>query len=154
MHKFMDPASVALIGTPRRTGPGAFNNAEMMLRYGYRGRIYPVNPAGGDILGLKVYPALSEIPETDGEEAVAKFHEAAKGIQLLVLDIVMPKKNGKEVLDAIRLVQPGIKALFTSGYTAEILDRKGIQREGIEFLSKPVSPSEFLKKVRDVLDGK
>lgn len=64
MHKFMDPASVALIGTPRRTGPGAFNNAEMMLRYGYRGRLYPVNQAGGDILGMKVYPALSEIPET------------------------------------------------------------------------------------------
>jgi len=64
MHKFMDPASVALIGTPRRTGPGAFNNAEMMLRYGYRGRLYPVNPAGGEILGLKVHPALSEIPET------------------------------------------------------------------------------------------
>jgi len=64
MHKFMDPASVALIGTPRRTGPGAFNNAEMMLRYGYRGRIYPVNPAGGDMLGLKVYSTLSEIPET------------------------------------------------------------------------------------------
>ncbi len=64
MHKFMDPASVALIGTPRRTGPGAFNNAEMMLRYGYRGRIYPVNPAGGDILGLKVYPAVADIPET------------------------------------------------------------------------------------------
>jgi acyl-CoA synthetase (NDP forming) len=64
MNKFIDPASVALIGTPRRTGPGAFNNAQMMLRYGYRGRIYPVNPAGGDILGLNIYPALSEIPET------------------------------------------------------------------------------------------
>ena len=64
MHKFMDPSSVALIGTPRRTGPGAFNNAEMMLRYGYRGRIYPVNPAGGEILGLKVYCAVSEIPES------------------------------------------------------------------------------------------
>jgi hypothetical protein len=63
MHKFMDPASVALIGTPRRTGAGAFNNAEMMLRYGFRGRIYPVNPAGGEILGLKVYSAVSEIPE-------------------------------------------------------------------------------------------
>jgi len=47
MHKFMDPASVALIGTPRRTGAGAFNNAEMMLRYGFKGRLYPVNPAGG-----------------------------------------------------------------------------------------------------------
>ena len=64
MHKFMDPASVALIGTPRRTGPGAFNNAEMMLRYGFKGRIYPVNPAGGEILGLKVYPAVADIPET------------------------------------------------------------------------------------------
>ena len=64
MHKFMDPASVALIGTPRRTGPGAFNNAEMMLRYGFKGRLYPVNPAGGDILGLKVYTAVADIPET------------------------------------------------------------------------------------------
>jgi acetyltransferase len=64
MHKFMDPASVALIGTPRRTGPGAFNNAEMMLRYGFKGRLYPVNPAGGEILGLKVYPAVADIPET------------------------------------------------------------------------------------------
>jgi len=63
MHKFMDPASVALIGTPRRTGAGAFNNAEMMLRYGFRGRIYPVNPAGGDILGMKIHPALADIPE-------------------------------------------------------------------------------------------
>lgn len=64
MHKFMDPASVALIGTPRRTGPGAYNNAEMMLRYGFKGRIYPVNPAGGEILGMKIYPAVADIPET------------------------------------------------------------------------------------------
>jgi acetyltransferase len=64
MHKFMDPASIALIGTPRRTGPGAFNNAEMMLRYGFKGRLYPVNPVGGEILGLKVYPAVADIPET------------------------------------------------------------------------------------------
>jgi acyl-CoA synthetase (NDP forming) len=64
MQKFMDPASVALIGTPRRTGPGAFNNAEMMLRYGFRGRIHPVNPAGGEILGLKVFPAVADIPGT------------------------------------------------------------------------------------------
>jgi acetate---CoA ligase (ADP-forming) len=64
MQKFMDPASIALIGTPRRTGVGAFNNAEMMLRYGFKGRMYPVNPAGGGILGMKVYPAVADIPET------------------------------------------------------------------------------------------
>jgi two-component system cell cycle sensor histidine kinase/response regulator CckA len=96
----------------------------------------------------------SVILAADGEEAVAKFRDAAGRIQLLVLDVVMPKKGGKEALDEIRLVQPGIKALFTSGYTADILDRKGIRHEGLHFLSKPVSPSLFLKKVRDVLDGK
>ena len=63
MRRFMDPESVALIGTPRKTGAGAFNNAEMMLRYGFRGRIFPVNPAGGEILGLKVFPAVADIPE-------------------------------------------------------------------------------------------
>ena len=64
MHKFMNPSSIALLGTPRKTGLGAFNNAEMMLRYGFKGRIYPVNPAGGEVLGLKMYTAVSEIPET------------------------------------------------------------------------------------------
>ena len=64
MRRFMDPESVALIGTPRRTGPGTFNNAEMMLRYGFKGRIHPVNPAGGEILGLKVFPAVADIPGT------------------------------------------------------------------------------------------
>lgn len=64
MRRFMDPESVALIGTPRKTGAGAFNNAEMMLRYGFKGRIYPVNPAGGEILGLKVFPAVTGIPGT------------------------------------------------------------------------------------------
>lgn len=63
MRRFMDPASVALIGTPRKTGAGAFNNAEMMLRYGFKGRIFPVNPAGGEILGLKVFSAVADIPE-------------------------------------------------------------------------------------------
>ena len=62
MRRFMDPESVALIGTPRRTGPGTFNNAEMMLRYGFKGHIHPVNPAGGEILGLKVFPSVADIP--------------------------------------------------------------------------------------------
>ncbi|MHB8844714.1 MAG: PAS domain-containing hybrid sensor histidine kinase/response regulator [Nitrospirota bacterium] len=96
----------------------------------------------------------SVIVAEDGDKAVAKFREAGHRIQLLVLDVVMPKKNGKEVLDAARRVKPGIKALFTSGYTADILDRKGIQHEGLHFISKPIAPSEFLKKVREILDGK
>jgi PAS domain S-box-containing protein len=90
----------------------------------------------------------------DGEEAIDLFRTHAQDIGLLVLDVVMPKKNGKEVYEKARLVRPGVKTLFISGYTADIVQRKGVLEEGLPFLSKPATPDEILKKVRDVLDGK
>jgi two-component system cell cycle sensor histidine kinase/response regulator CckA len=92
------------------------------------------------------------IEAVDGEDAIKKFLENRDRIQLLVLDIVMPKKNGKEVYQEIRKIQPGIKVLFTSGYTADIIHRKGILETGLDFILKPISPAIFLKKVREVLD--
>lgn len=64
MRNFLEPESVALIGAPRKTGPNTYNGVEMMLRYGYRGRVYPVNPKADEICGLKVYPSVTEVPET------------------------------------------------------------------------------------------
>jgi CheY-like chemotaxis protein len=90
----------------------------------------------------------------DGEEAIDLFRAHAQDIGLLVLDVVMPKKNGKEVYEKVRVVRPGVKTLFISGYTADIVQRKGVLEEGLPFLSKPATPDEILKKVRDVLDGK
>jgi acetate---CoA ligase (ADP-forming) len=63
MQKFLDPSSVALIGVPRNTGDGSFNNAEVLLRYGYEGKIFPVNPNAKEICGLKVYPSITDVPE-------------------------------------------------------------------------------------------
>jgi acyl-CoA synthetase (NDP forming) len=63
MQKFLDPASVALIGVPRNTGSGTFNNAEVMMRYGYEGKIFPVNPNAREICGLRAYPSIADIPE-------------------------------------------------------------------------------------------
>ena len=53
MHLFFEPRSVVLIGTSRQTGPGAYNNLEMLLSYGYPGRIYLVHPKVPDIMGLQ-----------------------------------------------------------------------------------------------------
>ena len=64
MQKFLDPASVALIGVPRNTGNGSFNNAETLLRYGFEGTIYPINPNAREICGLKAYPSITDVPET------------------------------------------------------------------------------------------
>ncbi|MBP1697890.1 MAG: acetyl-CoA synthetase beta subunit, partial [Deltaproteobacteria bacterium] len=63
MRSFFDPESVAMIGAPRNTGPGTYNGIEMILRYGYKGRLYPVNPKADQICGLKAYPSIIEVPE-------------------------------------------------------------------------------------------
>ena len=88
----------------------------------------------------------------DGEEAMSVFNENKDMIQLIILDVVMPKKNGKEVYDEIKKIRPDIKAIFTSGYNAEIIHKKGILKKGLGFISKPFLPQELLKKVREVLD--
>jgi len=61
MKAFMEPKSVALIGISRKSGPGSFNIMENMIHYGYRGRIFPVNPKAREILGRKVYPTIRSV---------------------------------------------------------------------------------------------
>jgi len=63
-----------------------------------------------------------------------------------------PKKNGKEAYEEIRKIRPDVKVIFTSGYTADVLHKKGILEQGINFISKPISPNEFIRMVRRVLD--
>jgi hypothetical protein len=92
------------------------------------------------------------IEAVDGSDAIAKFLERRQDINLLILDVIMPKKNGKEVYEEIRKLRPGVKVLFTSGYSAEIIHTKGILEEGTDFISKPMQPDELLKKVRESLD--
>jgi PAS domain S-box-containing protein len=93
------------------------------------------------------------IEAVDGEEAVKKFKENADSIQLLLFDLIMPKMNGKEAADAIQRLNPGIKIIFTSGYSPEIAQMKASLVNGFHLIQKPVSPQELMKKVRGVLDG-
>ncbi len=66
------------------------------------------------------------IEAADGEDAINKFVGDKDEIQLLILDLIMPKKNGKEAYDEIKKIRPDIKALFTSGYAIDIIKRKGL----------------------------
>jgi signal transduction histidine kinase len=87
----------------------------------------------------------------NGMDAI-EVYRSNPGIALLILDVIMPGKNGKEVYTEIRGSKPDIRALFMSGYTANIIHKKGILDSGTEFISKPFSPNAFLRKVREVLD--
>lgn len=92
------------------------------------------------------------IEAVDGQDAVDKFAEHAKEIDLLLLDVIMPRKSGKDVYEAVKAVRPDAKVLFISGYAADIIRRKGVFEEGVHFVSKPVSPFELLRKLREILD--
>ncbi|MBS1243394.1 MAG: sensor histidine kinase response regulator, Cache 1, and sensory box, partial [Nitrospirae bacterium] len=94
------------------------------------------------------------IEAKDGDDAVRLFGENRDRVDLLLLDVIMPRKNGKAAYDEIRGVRPAIKALFMSGYSADMISNEGILEKGISFISKPVSPTELLLKVREVLDKK
>jgi CheY-like chemotaxis protein len=88
----------------------------------------------------------------NGDDAIRKFLERKDEIQLCVVDMIMPKKNGKEVYEAIQKIKPGIKVIFSSGYTADKVLQEGLP-VGNTFIAKPASPQVYLKKIREVLDG-
>jgi CheY-like chemotaxis protein len=94
------------------------------------------------------------IEAADGEEAVACLQQHGEKIDLALLDVIMPRRNGREALAAMREFRPGLPALFTSGYTADILQLPGLQSQEARtgFLSKPVAPAELLRAVRKLLD--
>jgi CheY-like chemotaxis protein len=94
---------------------------------------------------LKQY-GYQVIEAIDGKDAVEKFIENKEEVKFLLMDVIMPKKNGKEVYEEIKRISPDIKALFISGYTAEVIHKKneGFE-EGINFLHKPLSPDELIR---------
>jgi CheY-like chemotaxis protein len=94
----------------------------------------------------------SVILAVDGEDAVTTFNENKELIRLVMLDMVMPKQNGKEVAAAIRKTRPGIKILFASGYTMDIVKTEELTAAGFDFINKPFPPKDLLIKVREILD--
>jgi len=92
------------------------------------------------------------IPAEDGEDAITKYMENRERINLVLLDMIMPKQNGKEVGEAIRKVNPRMKILFASGYTMNIIKSKELIDPDLDFIKKPFLPKDLLIKVREVLD--
>jgi two-component system, cell cycle sensor histidine kinase and response regulator CckA len=73
-------------------------------------------------------------------------------IDLVIIDVVLPRKNGREMYEEIIKANSDIKAIFTSGHTDDIILEKGIEDGLFEFIAKPMSPDELLLKVRRILD--
>ncbi|HQE59563.1 MAG TPA: ATP-binding protein, partial [Spirochaetota bacterium] len=100
---------------------------------------------------LKNY-GYTVISAEDGEEAITEFRKNKDKIDLIILDIIMPKKNGREVFDEARSLKPDIKVLFTSGYPADLIAKQGVLDKGINFIAKPSPTNNMLMIIRELLD--
>ena len=85
-----------------------------------------------------------------GDALLACEREPAR-IHLLLTDVVMPRTSGRELVARLATARPGMKTLFMSGYTDEVIAQHGVLDEGTHFIQKPFSPEELAGKVRAVL---
>lgn len=85
-------------------------------------------------------------------EAIRLAHEHSGDIHLLITDVVMPEMNGRDLARNILTLYPGLKCLFMSGFTADVIAHHGVLDEGVNFIQKPFSMSELTAKLREVLD--
>lgn len=94
------------------------------------------------------------IEALDGDDALGRFNEYKESIAILITDVVIPRRSGIQVYEAVKKFNPAIKVLFLSGYSKDITQKKGIVDTNVNFLQKPFSPNTLLKKVRGILDHK
>jgi PAS domain S-box-containing protein len=102
----------------------------------------------GEYLGSVGYTVLES---ASGKDALQRAKDFAGTIRLLLTDVVMPEMSGPELAKQLTLQRPGIKIIFTSGYTDDAITRQGILDSTIAFIQKPYRPKELAKKIREVL---
>lgn len=87
----------------------------------------------------------------DGAEAIRIFDECHDRIDLALLDIMMPKRNGRDVFDAIRALSPATKVVFSSGYSPEMGFGEFINGGELKLLQKPFEAAALLETIQDAL---
>ena len=92
------------------------------------------------------------VEAVNGEEAVRNFEGNMDKVFLIILDVIMPIKNGRGAYEKIKKLNPDIKTIFMSGYTDDIIAKNGMLEEGFDFISKPINPETLMIKIREVLN--
>lgn len=87
----------------------------------------------------------------DGDEADRVSRQCSGTIHLLLTDVVLPGRNGRQVAERLQAEHPGLRVLFMSGYTEDVISRQGIVVAESAFLPKPFGLETLIRKVREVL---
>ncbi|GAM10226.1 blue-light-activated protein [Geobacter sp. OR-1] len=98
-------------------------------------------------LGYKVLLAQ------DGREAVQLFRDKGAEVDLVLMDVIMPYKNGREAAREIKELQKDIKIVFTSGYPHDLIHERNLLDDDAQILMKPLTPTDLARKLRAAFDG-
>jgi two-component system cell cycle sensor histidine kinase/response regulator CckA len=86
-----------------------------------------------------------------GAAALQKAKDFDGTIHLLLTDVVMPEMSGPELASKMVSLRPGIKVIFTSGYTDDAMGRQGVLDPAVAFIQKPYRPKALARKIRETL---
>jgi CheY-like chemotaxis protein len=104
----------------------------------------------GHVLTRRGYRVLEA---ESGESALRVFDGSQIKIDLVLTDIVMPRMSGSELAEQLLDRRPGLKIVFMSGYTNDVLLRTGSLKPGMSFLQKPLRPDVLASKLREAQDS-
>ncbi len=92
------------------------------------------------------------LPRSSPEQAIEMVKTFSQPIDLVLTDVIMPGMNGRLLTERIRSIIPGIRCLYMSGYTADILHSRGINDVTHDLLQKPFGLSELATRIRSALN--
>ena len=87
-----------------------------------------------------------------GQTALALVEGGSDPVHLLLTDVVMPGMNAREASRRLSALRPGLKVLYMSGYTEDVLGPQGVLEDGVQLIGKPFTVEALTRKVREVLD--
>lgn len=124
----------------------------------------PMLPATGTVLLVEDDEMVREITRhilkasgytvlvaNNPHEALSFCGKKEMHIDLMITDVIMPGMSGKDLRDRIEAIRPGIKVLFMSGYTADIIAHSGVLEQGVNFIQKPFSRNDLARKVNEII---
>jgi acyl-CoA synthetase (NDP forming) len=136
LHKFFYPESVAIVGASRNPFRANYHLVSNLVRLGFQGRIYPINPEAGDILGLKAYPSLKSIDDHVDLAVVAVSYQTTPSL----LKDCIEKDIKRVVLVAGGFSETGEEGRKVQEEMAALLKENGVRAIGPNALS-PINPS-------------
>jgi two-component system cell cycle sensor histidine kinase/response regulator CckA len=130
--------------SPMREKPPLATGSETIL-------LVEDEPAVRALLSELLQEAGYRVREAGSAREAEAAYAASEGVDLVLTDVVLPDRNGRELFESLSTTRPGLRVLFMSGYTDDEVLRQGLP-EGIPLVRKPMRPDELLRMIREALD--